>query len=146
VVTKTGSTDPVFSQPPQANQKFFDPAAMSDPLDVAGQNALDLVQRAAGTSKESTKRAISIVNELTLKLRSANNRIHELEVKLAHSQERAERAERWFRTISDELQRQFLELPDNPPEQAQRNYIRMASSRAERNENRFEGFERGNSE
>lgn len=86
-------------------------APEGDPLDVAGKNALEIIQRAASAARESSKLAITTVQELSLQLQTANSRITELEARLRHYQDKVERSQKWFSTISTELQRQFLEVP-----------------------------------
>ena len=102
---------------------------LKDSMDSAGHAALDLIHRAASTARESNNQALGAINELTLQLQTANNRIKELEAKIEHYQVRAERAERWFTTISTEIQRQFLELRHKEPEQPLRHpNFRIAGS------------------
>jgi hypothetical protein len=102
---------------------------LKDSMDNAGQTALDLINRAATAARESNTNAFSAINELTLQLQTASNRIKELEAKVEHYQVRAERAERWFTAISNEIQRQFLDVWNKQPDQSQRHpHFRVATS------------------
>jgi hypothetical protein len=128
MTTKNIRADSVFSDLSANGLRF---SGSTDMVDFAGQGALDLVHRAASSARESNKQALNAVHELSIKLQSANNRIQELEGKVAQYQTRMERAEKWFGAISDELRRQFFEPADNRAEQTRNSFIRMASSRAE---------------
>jgi chromosome segregation ATPase len=98
-------------------------ADLKDSMDSAGQTTLDMVNRAAATAKESNNQALSAMQELSLQIQSASSRIKELEGQVNHYRTRAERAERWFATISAEIQRQFQDVLDKatgqPARQAQ---------------------------
>jgi chromosome segregation ATPase len=93
---------------------------LKDSMDSAGQAALDMINRAALSAKENNNQAVSALQELSLQVQAANSRIKELEGQLSHYRLRAERAERWFATISAEIQRQFQDVLDKPPEQPPR--------------------------
>ena len=93
---------------------------LKDSMDSAGQAALDLINRAANTTKDSNTQALNTIQELSMQLQSASTRIKELESQITHYRVRAERAERWFATISSEIQRQFHDVLDKSPEQAAR--------------------------
>jgi hypothetical protein len=89
---------------------------LKDSMNSSGQAALDMVNRAALTAKESNNQALNAIQELALQLQSAGSQIKELEGHVSHYRIRAERAERWFATISAEIQRQFQDVLDRPPE------------------------------
>jgi len=100
---------------------------LKDSMDSAGQAALDMINRAANTTKESNNEALNAIHELSLQLQTASSRIKELEGQVSHYRVRAERAERWFATISAEIQRQFQDALDKPSEQPPRQpYFRVA--------------------
>jgi chromosome segregation ATPase len=100
---------------------------LKDSMDSAGQAALDMINRAATTTKDSNNQALNAIQELSLQLQSAGSRIKELEGQVNHYRVRAERAERWFATISAEIQRQFQDALDKPSEQPLRQpYFRVA--------------------
>jgi DNA repair ATPase RecN len=90
-----------------------DPPDTADPLDMAGKSVLDLIQRAANAAKENSEHALSVARRLSAQLEAADTRIAELEAKIGHYQDRAERAERWLHQISSELQKLFLDRSDN---------------------------------
>jgi DNA repair ATPase RecN len=126
MLSKPFRPDPSFgsSFPPKDNLIDF-----KDSMDFAGQAALDLISRAASTAKETSASAQNAVQDLTLQLQTANNRIKELESKVEQYQVRAERAERWFATISAEIQRQFLDILNKQPEHPTRQpHFRIANS------------------
>jgi chromosome segregation ATPase len=100
---------------------------LKDSMDSAGQTALDMINRAAITAKESNNEALNAIQELSHQLQTASSRIKELEGQVNHYRVRAERAERWFATISAEIQRQFQDVLDKSPEQPSRqNHFRIA--------------------
>jgi chromosome segregation ATPase len=126
VITKPYRTDPLLGSSFAARDNLVE---LKDPMDNAGQTALDLINRAATAAREGNSQALSAINELTLQLQTANNRIKELEAKAEHYQARAERAERWFTAISTEIQRQFLDLGNKQPDQPPRySHFRVATS------------------
>jgi hypothetical protein len=93
---------------------------LKDSMDSAGQAALDLINRASTNAKENNNQALSAIQELSLQLQTASSRIKELEGQVSHYRVRAERAERWFATISAEIQRQFQDVLDKSPDQPTR--------------------------
>ena len=126
MITKPFRTDPLFGSALPPKDSGID---LRDPMDSAGQATLELLHRAATTAKESSSEAIDTIHELSVQLQTANNRIRELEGKVEHYQVRAERAERWFATISAEIQRQFLDVFDKSGGQPPRHpHFRLASS------------------
>jgi DNA repair exonuclease SbcCD ATPase subunit len=84
----------------------------ADPLDVAGKSVLDLIQRAASAAKENSEHALDVARRLSAQLQAADQRIAELEAKIGHYQDRAERAENWLHQISSEIRQLFLEKPE----------------------------------
>ena len=70
---------------------------LSDPLEKAGHLIWDMVRQASGNAQASYQQAAEMSCKLTAQLRSAEDRIRELETKLRHHEERADRAERWLR-------------------------------------------------
>jgi hypothetical protein len=101
---------------------------LKDSMDSAGRAALDLINRAAVSAKESSDQAHATMQELSLQLLAANSRIKELEGQVGHYRVRAEQAERWFATISAEIQRQFHNVLNKQPEQQPQESLRVASS------------------
>ena len=62
-------------------------------LDKAGQTILQLLNKAAGTVEQNSKRAIDLAQKFSHQLRTAEDRIAELEAEVATYQDRSERAE-----------------------------------------------------
>ena len=89
---------------------------LKDSMDNAGQATLDLINRAAITAKENDNEALNAIRELSLQLQTGSNQIKELEGQANHYRIRAERAEQWFAAISAEIQRQFQDVLEKPPE------------------------------
>jgi hypothetical protein len=89
-----------------------------DPLDSAGQGILILLQRAARIAEENKQRALSVAHELSLQLRSAEDRIKDLEVDVRHYRDRADRAEKWLHQIALEIEQRFFSSVDNRAPQA----------------------------
>jgi chromosome segregation ATPase len=87
-----------------------------------------LINRAAISAKESNTEALGAIQELSLQLQAANSRIKELEGQVNHYRVRAERAERWFATISAEIQRQFQDVLERPaePQPSRQSHFRIA--------------------
>ena len=101
-------------------------ANSDDPLDSAGHSVLALLQRAASMAEENSQRALSVAHELSLQLRSAEDRIKDLEADVPHYQERADRAEKWLHKISLEIEERFFSSIDNRAPEAP---IRQAAPR-----------------
>jgi chromosome segregation ATPase len=130
VISKPYRTDSFLGSSYAARDNLVE---LKDTMDSAGQTALDLIGRAASAAREGNSQAISTINELTLQLQTAHNRIKELEAKAEHYQARAERAEKWFTAIANEIQRQFIDLGNigtRPPDQSPRypHHFRVAGS------------------
>jgi hypothetical protein len=87
--------------------------ASDDRLDSAGQSILGLLQRAASMAEENSKHALSVAQKLAVQLRSAEDRIRDLEADVRHYQERADRAEKWLYKISFEIEERFFSSTDN---------------------------------
>jgi hypothetical protein len=82
-----------------------------DPLDQTGQNVLGMLQQAAVAAKQNCQHAVDVAHKLSLQLRTAEDRIKNLEAEVSHYQERAARAEQWLLRISRDIEQRFLE-PD----------------------------------
>jgi hypothetical protein len=89
-----------------------------DPLDSAGQGILILLQRAARIAEENKQRALSVAHELSLQLRTAEDRIKDLEADVRHYRDRADRAEKWLYQIAQEIEQRFFPPADSRPPQA----------------------------
>ena len=79
-----------------------------DTLDRAGQAILGLLKRAASTAEANYQQAIEVANKLSGQVRAAEGRMRELEAKVRHHQDRADRAEKWLYQISVEIEQKFL--------------------------------------
>ena len=93
-----------------------------DQLDKAGQTILQLVQKAAGVADQNSRHALGMAQKLSDQLRSAEDRIAELEAEVAACQGRAERAEQWLHRVYTEIEDQFLRQKDavgGAPQRAQ---------------------------
>jgi predicted nucleic acid-binding Zn-ribbon protein len=99
-----GMAGSVVSLEPKANVR----SEASDQLDKAGQAILGLLNRAATAAETNYQQAIEMTHKLSAQLRSAEDRIRELEAHVRHHQERADRAERWLYQISVEIEQKFF--------------------------------------
>jgi hypothetical protein len=79
-----------------------------DPLDAAGKAILGLLHRAASAAEANYQQALETTDKLSAELRAAEGRIRELEAKVRHHQDRADRAERWLYQISVEIEQKFF--------------------------------------
>jgi septal ring factor EnvC (AmiA/AmiB activator) len=101
--------------------------ASGDPLDKAAQTILGLLNRAADTAETNYRQAVETTHKLSAQLRAAEDRMRELEAKIRHYQDRADRAERWLYQISVEIERKFFGRGGNqasqpsPPQAVSRN-------------------------
>jgi hypothetical protein len=89
-----------------------------DPLDIAGQSIVGLLQQAATIAKENSGRALRVAHGLSLQLRAAEDQIKALEADLSHFQNRAMRAENWLQRISREIEARFFEPSDGHQQHA----------------------------
>jgi TolA-binding protein len=79
------------------------PRAELEP-DQAGHAVIGLLKEAADISKESIERAMTVAHRLSLELRTAEDRIRELEGEIERLESRATRAEQWLGTIKKEIE------------------------------------------
>jgi hypothetical protein len=84
-----------------------------DALDSTGQGILILLQRAARIAEENKQRALSVAHELSIQLRSAEDRIEDLEADVRHYRDRADRAEKWLYQIAQEIEQRFFPPVDS---------------------------------
>jgi chromosome segregation ATPase len=80
-------------------------------VDRAGNAILELVNRAARTAEADLQAAREAAQKLSDQLRTAQSRISELDANVRYYQGRTERAEKWMKQISSEIQR--LLVPDD---------------------------------
>jgi chromosome segregation ATPase len=75
-----------------------------EPIDQAGHALIGLLKEAADISKDNVQRAMTMAHRLSLELRSAEDRIRELEAEVERLEGRATRAEQWLGTIKKEIE------------------------------------------
>src|SRR3954463_9120057 len=71
-------------------------------LDDAGQAILSQIRTAADLSKEDCDRAMSLAHKLSMELRAAEDRTHQMASEVEHWRERA------MRTIQQEIEEKLL--------------------------------------
>jgi exonuclease VII small subunit len=79
-----------------------------DPVDRSGQAIIELLQQAAETANSNCDRAMELAHKLSLQLRSAEERIRELESDTNHFHDRAQRAEKWLARIYKDIEEKFF--------------------------------------
>jgi hypothetical protein len=77
-------------------------------LDEAGQAILQLLGRAADIAEGNNRQAIDKAQKLSHQLHAAEDRIRELEAKVASLRERADHAAQWLLTVHKEIEDRFL--------------------------------------
>jgi chromosome segregation ATPase len=77
-------------------------------LDDAGQAIVAQIRTAADLAKEDCDRAMSLAHKLSMQLRAAEERTHQMATEVEHWRERAARAEQWLRTIQQEIEEKLL--------------------------------------
>jgi predicted nucleic acid-binding Zn-ribbon protein len=95
---------------PKSNAK----SSAADELDMAGHAILDAVRQAVGASEAKYQQAVKRSHQLSAELRSAQERLKELEAHVLHHASRAERAEKWLYQISVEIEQKFFEGAQAP--------------------------------
>jgi chromosome segregation ATPase len=90
----------------------FDPKAKgrSDvtPLDDAGQAIVAQIRTAADLANQDCDRAMSLAHKLSMELRAAEDRTHQLRAEVELWRNRATRAEEWLRTIQKEIEDKLI--------------------------------------
>jgi uncharacterized protein YlxW (UPF0749 family) len=84
------------------------PKGEGEPIDQSGRAVVALIQEAANTSKENVERAMTVAHRLSLELRSAEDRISELEAEVERLGGRATRAEQWLEAIKKEIEDKLI--------------------------------------
>lgn len=84
-----------------------------DQVEQAGQSILSLLDKAAGIAEDNRRRATDVEQKLTHQLRTAGQRIANLQAAVAAQQQRADRAEQWLHTIYTEIEERFLRKNGN---------------------------------
>jgi hypothetical protein len=80
----------------------------TDRLDVAGQNVLAMIEQAADLGEDDYNHALDIAHKLSHQLKSAEQRIKDLELEIQYHQHRADRAEKWLVKIAEEIEQKFF--------------------------------------
>jgi hypothetical protein len=88
----------------------------ADQLDEVGQAILQLLSSAAGVAEENNRRVLNRAWKLSHQLNAAEDRITELELKVATYRQKAERAEQWLHRVYAEIEGRFLALTVNQPQ------------------------------
>ena len=103
-----------YSQSESTISRGEDSAALKDAsqLDSAGQAILKLLHKAADTAEANSRQALETAQRLSSQLRAAEDRIAELEAEVLQYRERAERAEKWLRKISTEIEDRLINQPE----------------------------------
>ena len=78
-----------------------------------GNGILALLEKAAETAKADCARAMDLAHKLSVQLRSAEERVHELEAEASHFRERAATAENWLTVIHNGVQHTFFQNGKN---------------------------------
>jgi molecular chaperone GrpE (heat shock protein) len=86
-----------------------------DELDSAGRSILSLLHKAAGVAEANSQHALDLAQRLSNELRTAEDRIAQLEADVRYYQERTDRAEQWLHKIFTEIEERFMR-----PQQDQR--------------------------
>ena len=84
------------------------PRTYDTPLDEAGQAIVEKIQRAAELANENCDRAVRLAHKLSMELRSAGDRINQLESEVQLFRDRAARAEGWLQTIYKEIEEKLI--------------------------------------
>jgi exonuclease VII small subunit len=95
---------------PFAPSKTFRPEMreQGDPVDRSGEAIIELLQQAAETANSNCDRAMELAHKLSQQLRSAEERIRELESDTNHFHDRAQRAEKWLARIYKDIEDKFF--------------------------------------
>jgi cell fate (sporulation/competence/biofilm development) regulator YmcA (YheA/YmcA/DUF963 family) len=111
-----------FSQSESTVSRGEDMAASKDAsqLDSAGQAILRLLHKAADAGETNSRQAFETAQKLSSQLRAAEDRIAELEAEVQQYRERAERAEKWLRKISMEIEDRLIKQTEERRRQVSR--------------------------
>lgn len=101
--------------------------APTDQLDQAGQTILQLLHKAAGVAEDNSRQALGVAQQVSEQLRTAEDRVAQLEAEIESHRDRAERAEQWLHRIYTEIEERFLR--QNEPRAMSGTPKRQASAR-----------------
>ena len=77
-------------------------------VEEIGQAIVTKIQSAADLSNENCDRALALAHKLSMQLRTAEDRISQLEAEVELFRDRAVRAERWLQTIQNEIEEKLI--------------------------------------
>ena len=77
-------------------------------VEEVGQAIVTKIQRAVDLSNENCDRALALAHKLSMQLRTAEDRISQLEAEVELFRDRAARAERWLQTIQKEIEERLI--------------------------------------
>jgi chromosome segregation ATPase len=77
-------------------------------VEEVGQAIVTKIQTAADLSNENCDRALALAHKLSMQLRTAEDRISQLESEVELFRDRAARAERWLQTIQNEIEEKLI--------------------------------------
>ena len=77
-------------------------------VEEIGQAIVKKIQSAADLSNENCDRALALAHKLSMQLRTAEDRINQLEAEVELLRDRAVRAERWLQTIQKEIEERLI--------------------------------------
>src|SRR5262245_65973710 len=86
-----------------------EPRDDSDPMDRSGHAIVSLLQQAADTANRDCERAMDMAHKMSTQLRTAEEKIKELEADIRHYHERAQRREKWLARIDQDVEEKFFE-------------------------------------
>jgi uncharacterized protein YlxW (UPF0749 family) len=111
-----------MSQRPLQRPKNIPPLTESTkthgPADVSGEAVLSLLQKAARAAQSGEEQARASAQKISEQLKSAEDRVAQLEAEIQHYAERAARAEEWLLRVYTEIEDKFFEKPASKPSQA----------------------------
>jgi hypothetical protein len=84
------------------------PRSYGTPAEEAGQAIIAQIQKAAALSNENCDRAMALAHKLAIQLRTAGDRINQLEAEVALFRDRTARAEGWLQTIHKEIEERLI--------------------------------------
>ena len=96
---------------PEQVRKFVPkewPNSYGAQVEEVGQAIVTNIQRAADLSNENCDRALALAHKLSMQLRTAEDRISQLEAEVELFRDRAARAERWLQTIQNEIEEKLI--------------------------------------
>jgi nucleotide-binding universal stress UspA family protein len=77
-------------------------------LDETGQAIVAQIRTAADLTNEDCDRAMSLAHKLSMELRAAEDRTHQMKAEVELWRDRAGRAEQWLRVIQKEIEDQLI--------------------------------------